>query len=193
MKFNKIIAICKKSKTFIIHTTDDGELQWLSNGYACYPLHGHPLYDEESIFNVASMTDKQAEKCLYTESTMPKELNADDIADDEQEVQELFPQFYVGGSLMMPVSTSEGLKFINRGYLAPIEDEESYQIYERHNKRGIYFVIKAGMFVKAIVTESDIISEKFVESIADIHSQIATAYAIKKGKEKAPAAEQMKL
>lgn len=36
----------------------------------CYPLHGHPLYDEESIFNVASMTDKQAEKCLYTESTI---------------------------------------------------------------------------------------------------------------------------
>ena len=75
MKFNKIIAICKKSKTFIIHTTDNGKLQWLSNGYACYPLHGHPLYDEESIFNVASMTDKQAEKCLYTESTMPKEFN----------------------------------------------------------------------------------------------------------------------
>ena len=182
MRFNRIIALCKKSNNFIIFTTDD--LQWLSNGHAAYPLHGHPVYGEESIFKVASMTDKQAEKCIYQNTPMPERICTDDLTDAEQAVQELSPQIYFGGGLMLPVSTSEGLKFINRAYIRPIEDEEDYRIYERNNERGLYFVIKSGMLIRAIVMPSEIISEELVNSIADIHSQIETAFAINKEKKK---------
>lgn len=47
MKFNKIIAICKKHGKFTIVTkhnvNGEAEYQLLGDGLAVYPLYGHPI------------------------------------------------------------------------------------------------------------------------------------------------------
>lgn len=51
MKFNKIIAICKKHGKFTIVTkhnvNGEAEYQLLGDGLAVYPLYGHPIYDDD--------------------------------------------------------------------------------------------------------------------------------------------------
>ena len=169
MNIKKIINICKKNGQLRIF---EGEsCQWLSDGYACFPLIDCPIFTESSILRAYDISEKTAEKMLIThEETMPKKLDFSDYSDGETACDYDEPIF--GGAI--PIKTQLGIKFIDGKYLAPLAggDDELLYIFERTTAGGeTYFAIKKGFALVAVVMPYDCINEKFVDRLKEIYEQ----------------------
>ena len=184
MKFNKIISICKKQKCFGLY--EDTECQWLGDGMAIYPLYDHPEYTKDSLAAVASMSYNEFSKMHFISGVFPETLSNADCTKDEQmcEVYDLVVSFN-GGTTYILVSTSEGIRFMNAKYITPFIKED-WEIYERHMPSGqMYFVIKIGLVLHAIVlAQKDHITEADAELFDSLSDEITNALSIIQAKEK---------
>lgn len=76
MKIKKAFDICKKNKIISIFGNEKGE-QWLSDGYAVYPIFGLPELNEDYICKLYDINDAQRDKIRFTISqTKPNGLKA---------------------------------------------------------------------------------------------------------------------
>lgn len=172
MNIKKIIDICKKSGTLIIFEGKDG-LQWIGDGAAFYPLYNLPNFDTESICRAYDITEKQAAKMHFRDEPLPDVLNFQDTHPDEIQC-EREEALFGGGYGITPIITSEGMLFINGRYLLPIAGaaDEMLYIFERKTKDGqIYFAVKQGFMLIALIWPFDCINEKFVKRLKSISEQ----------------------
>lgn len=84
MKIKTLAALCKKAGVFYLYDriTDDGEVaeQWLGNGGAVYPLHGLPYMQENNLFTLFDITDKQQDKIYFRHEHLPTTaINFEDV------------------------------------------------------------------------------------------------------------------
>lgn len=84
MKIKTLAALCKKAGVLYLHDriTDDGEVaeQWLGTGGAIFPLHGLPYMQENNLFTLFDITDKQQEKIYFRHEQLPtKAINFEDM------------------------------------------------------------------------------------------------------------------
>lgn len=88
MKIKTLAALCKKAGVFYLYDriTDDGEVaeQWLGTGGAIFPLHGLPYMQENNLFTLFDITDKQQEKIYFRHEQLPtKAINFEDMDPNE--------------------------------------------------------------------------------------------------------------
>lgn len=173
MKLKKVVALCNKEKQYILFDKLDstGEItQWLGDGYAIYPLNGLPILDEETLCAVFDISEKQRENIIVRRQSMPEAINADDTDPSERVLSDDDFSIIYGGAELQPLKTRSGIIFIQRKYLAPLEDVlDMIQLYERVTPDGqSYIAAKAGLLIAAVIFPYKVVNEKFVTRLEEI-------------------------
>lgn len=184
MKIKKIIDLCKKRGIFRLYTGES--VQWISDGCALYPLYNLPEFDEETLYRVFDITEKQQDKISFRyESHLPTGICCDDYMQGEAQCEQGTMLIEVGGRNIIPFKTSQGVLFIDEKYLAPLEDTRDYiEVYERTGEGGrIYFAVKSGFLLLAIVLPYDAIDELFVNGLKELSKQCEVALFNKQSRE----------
>lgn len=173
MKLKKVVALCNKAKGFRLFDKLDstGEItQWLGDGYAIYPLIGLPILDEETLCAVFDISEKQRENIVVRRSEMPEAVNVDDTDPAERVLCDDDFSIIYGGAELQPLKTRNGITFIQRKYLAPLEDVlDMVQLYERVTPDGqSYIAAKAGLLLAAVIFPYKVVNEKFVTRLEEM-------------------------
>lgn len=169
MEIKKIINLCKQSGNLGIYE-NEGK-QWITDGYALYPLYGLPLFDEESICATYDISAKKAAKMRITFNIkLPASFDYRDDIEAETECKRGSPLF----NGLVPITTSHGIEFIQGKYLAPFADADDNMLFicERTTATGsTYFAVKDGLMLVGIIMPYDCINEDFVNNIKAIYEQ----------------------
>lgn len=170
MKIKKIVDICRHEGVARISKGSNGT-QWLSCGYACYPLYEIPELSEEEFFTIFDFSPKQREDTLFERTEFPMYLSTRDFYEDEELCERLSPNIPFGSKLLIPFSTLSGIKFLDSEYLAPLADEiKNIEVYERTPKNGEpYFAVKVGMSLRALIMPFNAVNKPFVDNIEKIY------------------------
>ncbi|MBR2335824.1 MAG: hypothetical protein IKA62_06350 [Clostridia bacterium] len=171
MKIKKIVDMCRREGTVKIFVDESG-VQWLGNGYACYPLYDIPTLTEDEFYTIFDFTPKQRNETVFTRSPFPDSLCNDDIHPTDQHCDRLSQYIPFGSRLLIPFSTAVGIKFLDDEYLAPLVGEtDKVEVFERTSKNGeSYFAVKVGMTLRAIIMPFNAINKSFVDNIGEIYS-----------------------
>ena len=170
MKIKKTVDICRREGLARIYKGANGT-QWLSCGYACYPLYEIPELSEDEFFTIFDLSPKQREETLFERAENPLPLSTLDFYEDEEICERLSPNIPFGSKLLIPFSTLSGIKFLDSEYLAPLADEiKSIEVYERTPKNGEpYFAVKVGMSLRALIMPFNAVNKPFVDNIEKIY------------------------
>ena len=184
MKIKKIVDICRREGVARIYD-DEKNVQWLSCGYACYPLYEVPELSEDEFFTIFDFTPKQREDTVFGRAAFPESLSTSDFYPGERLCEKLSPNIPFGSRLLIPFSTARGIKFLDSEYLAPFTDEgNEIEIYERVSGKGQpYFVVKIGMCLRAIITPFNAVNKSFVDNIEKIYHLCRSALFNKEAEE----------
>ena len=177
MKIKKAFDICKKRGIFYIYKNENEE-QWLSDGSAMYPICGLPLLTEENVCRLYDITDAQRDKIAFNFIAGNPPLNVDDSTATETDAEMWDISIAYNGNVLIPVSTEEGIVFIERGYLAPLSDmpENEMTLTRRTSISGItYIVVKFGLIAYAFIAPERTVDINFVTKLEKLstHTRIA--------------------
>ena len=169
MKIKKIVDICRREGVARIYEDKSGN-QWLSCGYASYPLYEVPKLSEDEFFTIFDFTEKQRDQTIFERAEFPANFSTSDYSLSDTICEKLSPNIPFGSRLLIPFSTVGGIKFLDSEYLAPFAGE-SIEVYERISEKGErYFAVKVGMCLRAIITPFNAINKSFVDNIQKIYS-----------------------
>lgn len=163
MKIKKIVALIKESKCLTIF--DGKDCQWLSDGFAMYPVFKDTEISPEFL---CDMHDIDTKKMAIRNEMLPTLFNYADICKNEKQLQKSNIEIVYHGKHLIGYETSEGISFVEKRYFAPFADmDESYlMVYERYTSTGtMYFAVKNGMNLVGIVLPKKVITKEFVEDI----------------------------
>lgn len=179
MKNKKIIDICKRNRHIYLFNDSSENCQWVSDGNAIYLMTDMPHLNESYICKLYDITDSQADKITFrTNLNLPEDLNFNDTDATEKPTSPLMLNITVDSFTLIPLITEEGLMFLNSQYLTPFCDtnKNDIQIYTRKRASGeTVFAIKVGLFLYAVVSPYNIISEEFVEKVKMLYKASETA------------------
>lgn len=184
MKIKKVVDICRREGVVLIHK-DDNEVQWISCGYACYPLYDVPELSEDEFFTVFDFTDKQRNETIFEYAALPSYLSMADVFPGEEPCEKLSPNIPFGSRLLIPFKTMSGINFLDSEYLAPFAGEtNNVEIYKRTSAKGeSYFAVKVGMCLRAIIMPFNAVNRSFVDNIEKIYSLCKNALFNKEAEE----------
>lgn len=173
MKIKKIASFCNSAQTIIVFDkfTRDGDLdvQWVGDGYACYPIYDMPKLDMESLCVIFDVPEKKRATFVYRHDPVPDTYSFSDIDETENLIVTSHINIVANGRVLMPLPTQRGIAFIDTKYLAPLADIRPYEIYERIAKdKTSYFAVKAGLILQAIILPYEIITDDFAQRFEDI-------------------------
>lgn len=170
MKIKKMIAICKQNKTITLYNSRDG--QWISDGYAMFPMYDLPTFDANSICRTYDITEKQQNKIAFRiEAALPTVLNFEDNIDDEQMLTSGDLVLIDGGRKLIPYITERGIAFLDGKYMEVVSDYEDsgISVYARTAPDGsLYFAVKSGFVVIGMITPVRVINDEFVKRIKNL-------------------------
>ena len=196
MKLKKVAALCSANRAFILFDENrkGGEIrQWLGDGYSIYLLSGLPLLDENNVCAMFDIPEKKRKRCRSKRQPVPDNLNLEDWEQGERALDDEWPTVEYDGRVVKPLSTIDGMTFIQDKYLAPLEDIADYlRLFERVDADGNkYIVAKNGMEIAAIIMPVDIINEGFVEKLDSLAYKCRQALEEKKEREYLKTVERM--
>ena len=171
MKLKKVAALCARQGAFYLldEVDGDGELmrQWLGDGRSAYPLSGLPVLDEANLCAMFDIPEKRQKKCFFKREPIPESLNVEDCARGERALYDEWPTVEHNGYVVKPLSTNDGIVFVQTAYLSPLEDMADYlRFYQRVDGTGqAYIVAKNGMEIVAGIMPVDTIKLGFVEKL----------------------------
>lgn len=183
MKIKKAFDICKKNKNISIFCNDVGE-QWLSDGYAVYPIFGLPQLNEDYICKLYDINDAQRDKIRFTISQTKPLIDVEDCSADETPAEMWDISIIYDGKVMLPISTAEGLMFIDRTYLNPFTDtpNETMMLTLRKDIKGTpYFAVEFGMVAYGFICAYEIVDDDFVKQLRSLYFESEIILKNKKG------------
>lgn len=173
MKLKKVGALCNSVNIYRLHDKVDstGEIvQWLGDGNATYPLLGLPYMNEESLYRMFDVTEKKQDKAYFTHEAMPEALDVDDVSKTDQVAEDMGITISYGGTVLLPLSYTGGILYIQSKYLGPMEDQADFlQLYVRRNESGgRYVVAKTGMLIAGVIYPYNAMQEGFVSRLEEV-------------------------
>lgn len=194
MKLKKVAALCSANKAFFLfdENREGGEVrQWLGDGYSIYLLSGLPILDENNVCAMFGIPEKKRKKCRTKRQPVSEVYSLEDWEQGERSLNDEWPTVEYDGRIVKPLSTMDGMTFIQDKYLAPLEDIADYlRLFERVDKDGNkYIVAKNGMEIAAIIMPYDIISAGFVEELENLAFKCRKTLDAKKEQEYLKAVE----
>lgn len=186
MKIKTLAALCKKAGVFYLYDriTDNGEIaeQWLGTGVAIFPLHGLPYMQENNLFTLFDITDKQQEKIYFRHEQLPtKAINFEDMDPNENILDREKLTIGHAGKVLRPLQTRRGLVFIDTAQLQPLADlVDTLELYERETEAGgTYIAAKSGFMLVGVIMPYNIVEKGFVEQVESLAKQCRVAFEAK--------------
>ena len=180
MKLKKVAALCSQTGIFYLYDKADenGEVvcQWLGDGYAAYPIAGLPHMGVDNLCALFDIPETKREKLIFRQDAAPDNINWEDS--DTLEYQLENPKLCVRheGRELLPLRTSAGITFIQEKYLAPLENLEYLQLFERKSRNGgVYIVAKIGMMIQAAIMPVDVVDRDFVDRMEELTAMCLAA------------------
>lgn len=177
MKIKKAFDICKKRGIFYIYKNENEE-QWLTDGSAMYPICGLPLLTEENVCRLYDITDAQRDKIAFNFLSHNPLIDVSDRTVNETDAEMWDISIAFDGFVLIPVTTEEGILFIERGYLTPLSDmpENEMTLTKRNDELGnTYIVVKFGLIAYAFIAPVKIINQNFVNKLEKLYNQTRLA------------------
>ena len=172
MKLSKIWALCRDQRHFIVYNLPGG--QWISDGYATYPLMDLPELSEESIFTIVDIPkDKRTEFVFERRMSEPRGISFADAVEREYELKRVPLTLVVHGTAVLPFESRYGVLFVDKRYLIPFGDGVTF--WERffpESKRS-YIAVKRGMLLEGIILPKDIATPELADMLVNIGEAIA--------------------
>ena len=175
MKIKKLASLCAANKWVRVYDRQlmdqsgepCGVVQWIGDGNAAYLLDGLPYLTDAQVLTLFDVPEKKRDDYSIETLPPPAGVNFCDMDEHEQVVMPEKVALVYGGATLLPVHTSRGLRFYRDEYLGPLADErESLEMYERIDADGrVYFALKAGMLIRAIVLPVQVVTQPFVEMV----------------------------
>ena len=169
MILKKIISLCTKTER--VCTLQQGKVQWLGNAQAFYALSDEIPWLSESMFCAAfDIKSKKAEKIAFSfGEPIPEGYDFTDNPEDEVLVERING---IGiqwqGRTLIPFKASDGIAYLDKAHFAPLADLDGDLIYvfERRSKDGVlFFAVKFGMAVVAILLPYNNINKDFADEL----------------------------
>ncbi len=173
MKTKKCFDICKKSGVFYVYQAEHDE-QWLSDGSACYPITGLPMLTEDSICKLYDINDTQRNKCCFEFFVGTPPILVSDSIPNESDAEMWDITIAIKDKIVIPISTEEGILFVDIKYLAPFTDMPNgdMRLTIRDGINGKKYVcVKFGLIAYAFIAPVDVINDEFVNKIEKLYSQ----------------------
>lgn len=151
MKLKAIGAITSKVKQMIL--LDDGQRQWVGDGFAFYLLPeslGH--LTERTACAIFDISDEKAANWRIKRQAMPEAYDTSDEGNEEFLHYDPNTRILFGGFDQMPVMAPDGkIYFIQAKYMKPLTDADPVLTLRYTGKGQPYLVAKAGMFAEAVI------------------------------------------
>ncbi|MEA5151982.1 MAG: hypothetical protein VB039_05210 [Oscillospiraceae bacterium] len=175
MKIKAIAALAKKNKYIQMWDDEKTRVQWISNGYAAYPLYGMPELDGESVLTVLDVPEMEREKYTVRMGPMPDGCVFDDTDETERALAPTVGlTLGYGGQVLAPARTSLGLLFFDPEFLRPVQDKP-YELYERETDGGrIYLAIKSGLLLTAVIMPKAPNEEDILDRLETLERELRT-------------------
>ena len=152
MKLKAIGAITNKVKQVVL--LDDGERQWVGDGYAFYLLpESLGQLTEKTACAIFDIPEEKAANWRIKRQKMPESFDTSDEGSEEEiVVYDTFRRIMFNGYDMLPATSGFGKTyFIQAKYMKPLTDADPV-LALRYTGKGLpYFVAKEGMFAEAII------------------------------------------
>ena len=172
MLIKKIISLCTKEEQ--VCTLKKGDTQLLGNGQAFYVLNEEIPWLSEYMFCAAfDIKEKKAEKIHFSfGEPVPEGYDFSDATESENQVERINGiGIQYNGKSLIPFKTSEGIAYLDKAHFAPLADldEDMLFVFERRSEDGIlYFVVKLGLEVVAVLMPNNSINKEFAEELKAI-------------------------
>jgi len=124
---------------------------------------------------------------IFRREELPKIVDFRDVVECENALETADIEIGFSGTLLLPLHTSQGIRFIDKAYLRPLADcdEDMLMFYERQTEDGdLYIAAKVGMILAATIAPFDVVNEKFVEKLREITKDCAITLSHKNTKER---------
>ena len=167
MKLSKIGALCKAYKRFVVYNVGHG-MQWISDGYAAYPLCDLPPLEEDNVFAIFDIPEDKRGKMYFDERQgVPAGMSFADAVQDEVEIKPYSIGIIWQGAIYYPCKSREGILFVDKKYLSPFED--GVVLYERWAENGTpYIAAKRGMLLEGVITPAGIATAELAELLCEV-------------------------
>ena len=191
MIIKAIAKLCKETRNITIFE-EEGGTQWISNGYAAFPLHNMPELDTSTVLTVFDIPEKDRGKYLVQRKELPAGLNFDDEDGTERLLRPGNLSIGYAGDILETARTSLGLLFYNAAYLKPLNDlENGYEIYEREDSMGrIYLTAKSGFFLQAVIMPKVLQAPDLADRMEELAAELRTTISYYKARETGDSEEQ---
>lgn len=172
MKLSKIGALCRAVKRFIIYRTRRGE-QWLSDGYAIFPLRDMPRLEPDNVFLIFDVPEEKRGKMLFDEKDeLPCGL---DLSEDTEDKFPLHPvPMAIGyrGAVLYPYFVGSRIIFIDKKSLDCFEN--GIELFERKFTDGrSYIVVKKGFFIEGALMAAEVACAELADNLSDMGEAVA--------------------
>lgn len=180
MKIKAIAALMKKKRRISIFDDEKNGVQWISDGYAAYPLYGLPELDGDTLLTVLDVPEKEREKYIVRRGMLPR---APCFSDTDGTERRLPPPALIsigyGGEVLAPARTSLGLAFYNPEYLRPVSDGP-FEMYERESAEGkMYLAVKSGFLLRALILPGEPNEEDIAQRLELLHRELISSISRK--------------
>ena len=149
MKIQQIINLCKKmGELYVVHT---GDVQWVGNGQAMYPLYDLPKLTAEELCNIYSITEEQQSKMILNDRKAKDFPGVDfeEIGAEGKPVEINKMGIIYAGQVMMALKNEEEINFARKLYFTPFKEE--IELWKKECAMGSYYVATAGMLTVGII------------------------------------------
>lgn len=169
MKIKNVAAICKRMKCVVLYHDQSGQ-QYISDGFAVYPVFGLPKLNTDYVLTIFDVPEKDREKYITRETLLPSGINLSDDDYSEKAVIPIPISIAYGGVPLRPLKTSGGIVYIDSRYLSPLADMlDVLELYERKTEEGaLYIAAKAGFLLQGVIFPKNVIEESFVNRLSEL-------------------------
>lgn len=146
MRFNKILKLCKDTQRVLLINDLKNNMQYLSDGYAMYPMLGLPKMTMDNIQNLMGLTDTQRNGWIFHERNEIEEIYTLDAVESEEIINPLPITLNTVKGHLRTYTSSVGLMLINKQYIDALSCNGDIELYLRIDKNDNPLVIcKSGM------------------------------------------------
>lgn len=172
MKFNKILALCKKLDKVILITDSKSNTQYLSNGIGLYPMLGIPFCTIENVKNLLGLNDNQRDTWIFSEIEDIDEMYTSDAETYEERIEPYFFSVKTSAAEIFVYKSSIGLIAVDKAYIDAVSCKGDTEMYLRIKGLEKTVIVKSGLINYGAIAPISLKSDEKTDAIRDAYNQL---------------------
>lgn len=172
MKFNKILALCKKLDKVILISDSKSKTQYLSNGVGIYPMLGIPFCTIENVKNLLGLNDNQRDTWIFSEMIDIDEMYTSDAETYEEKIEPYFFSVKTFAAEIFVYKSSIGLIAVDKAYIDAVSCKGDTEMYLRIKGLKKAVIVKSGLINYGAIVPISLTSDEKTDAIRDAYNQL---------------------